>query len=436
MLIKVYNLKRTFVLFKRGDILERTILHCDLNNFYASVACRDNPELKGKPVAVCGRKEERHGIVLAKNQLAKSFGVTTGEAIWQAKSKCKNLIIVEPNFKRYIHFSNTVRKIYERYTDQIEPFGIDECWLDVTGSRLLFGDGKTIADDIRETVKEETRLTISVGVSFNKVFAKLGSDLKKPDATTVISKENFKDIVWPLPVSYLLMVGKSTANALEHIGVLSIGDLALIAPSTLVLKLGKSGNTLSNFARGLDQSPVAKSDYTPIPKSIGRSVTCSKDLVSLEQIQVIILQLCEDITKKLRLYGLSANGVQVHLRKSNLTTHEFQAPLLIPTQLTTEIYKKGMELIKRNFSVEYPLRSVGIRAINLSPYNTEFQISFFDNLKKRESLKNIETSIDKIREKFGEQSIFRASLMQKTNADFDFTKPTIEHPLGNTYKLL
>lgn len=415
--------------------LERIILHCDLNNFYASVACRDNPELKNKPVAVCGRKEERHGIVLAKNQLAKSCGVTTGEAIWQAKSKCKGLVIVEPNFSRYMHFSKVVREIYERYTDQIEPFGIDECWLDVTGSQRLFGDGETIANLIREAVKKETGLTISVGVSFNKIFAKLGSDLKKPDAVSVITKENFKDIVWPLPVSELLMVGKSTANALEHIGVLSIGDLATIAPSTLVLKLGKNGNTLSNFARGLDNSVVTKSDYRPIPKSIGRSVTTSNDLSTIQQIHPIILRLCEDISKKLRAYGLEAKGVQVHMRRNNLVTQEFQAPLILPTSLTTEICKKGMELIKQNFSASYPLRSVGIRAINLVPSNSEFQISFFDNLKKREALKAIEKSIDKIREKFGDESVFRASLLQNKNADFDFTKPTLDTPLGNVSKL-
>ncbi len=415
--------------------MRRTILHCDLNNFYASVACRDNPELKDKPVAVCGRKEERHGIVLAKNQLAKKCGVTTGEAIWQAKSKCKNLIIVEPNFSRYIYFSNKVRKIYERFTDQIEPFGIDECWLDVTGSERLFGTGEQIANTIRETVKKETGLTISVGISFNKIFAKLGSDLKKPDAISVISYENFKDIVWPLPVSDLLMVGRSTANSLERIGVLTIGDLANISQKTLTLKLGKNGAVLSNFANGLDSSPVAKSDYFPTPKSVGRSVTCSNDLCSIEQIHPIILKLSEDISRKLRKYGLEAMGVQVHMRRNNLVTNEFQASLLLPTQLTTEISNKGMKLIKENFSSSYPLRSVGIRAINLVPNNSEFQISFFDDLKKRESLKQIETSIDKIRERFGNDSIFRASLMNNKNADFDFTKPAIDNQLGNVSKL-
>lgn len=416
--------------------MDRTVLHCDLNNFYASVACRDNPELFGKPVAVCGRQAERHGIVLAKSQQAKACGVTTGEAIWQAKAKCPDLIIVEPDFARYITFSKLTRKIYERYTDLIEPFGIDECWLDVTGSRRLFGDGAEIANKIRETVKKELGLTISVGVSFNKIFAKLGSDLKKPDAVSVIDHENFKKIVWPLPASDLLMVGKSTAKSLEQIGVLSIGDIANIDPNTLVLKLGKNGKALWKFANGLDNSPVNRSDYTPVPKSIGRSVTTSKDLCSLEQIHSIILTLCDDISTKLRKYGLSAGGVQVHMRMTNLSTKEFQAPFPLPTQLTTELLKAGMKLIRQNFSPSYPLRSVGIRAINLLPENSGFQISFFDDLKRRESLKTIENSIDKIRQKFGNGSIFRAATMQKENADFDFTKPTPDDPLGNVSKLL
>ena len=375
----------------------RTILHCDLNNFYASVACLDDPSLKGKPVAVCGRKEERHGIVLAKNQIAKEFGVVTAETIGSAKSKCANLLIVPPNFKRYLELSKQVREIYCRYTDMVESFGIDECWLDVTGSERLFGNGEKIAEELRRTVKKETGLTISVGVSFNKVFAKLGSDIKKPDAVTTIPYERFREIVWPLPASDLLMVGKSTAKALSQIGVETIGDLANIDIKTLKLKLGKNGESLSRFANGLDSSPVTSVDYHPIPKSIGRSFTLPKDLCSLEEIKPVILEQCEDIAFKLRKYGLEAHGVQVHMRRRELITNEYQTPLKFPTQLTTELLNAGMSLIKQHFSVYYPLRSVGIRAINLTPNNSEFQISMFDDLKKRECLKQIEQSIDKIR---------------------------------------
>ena len=208
------------------NVAQRAILHCDLNNFYVSVASRDNETLKGKPVAVGGSVEERHGIILAKSEEAKKFSVTTGEAIWQAKQKCPSLIIVPPDFKRYQHFSLMVRKIYERYTDLVEPFGIDECWLDVTGSRRLFGSEYEIAEKIRNDVKTETGLTISVGVSFNKIFAKLGSDLKKPDAVSVIPYDSFKEVVWGLDASCLLGVGRSTEKKLRELAIFTVGDLA------------------------------------------------------------------------------------------------------------------------------------------------------------------------------------------------------------------
>ena len=208
----------------------RSILHCDLNNFYVSVACRDNPELRGKAVAVGGSTAERHGIILAKSEEAKKIGIQTGEPLWQARQKCPTLIIVPPEFKRYTYFSQEVRRIYERYTDLVEPFGIDECWLDVTGSHRLFGDGKTIADRLRSEIKNELGLTISVGVSFNKIFAKLGSDLKKPDATNIIPKESFRDVVWPMEVEALLGVGRATSKKLHSLAVFTVGDLAAVDP--------------------------------------------------------------------------------------------------------------------------------------------------------------------------------------------------------------
>lgn len=402
---------------------DRVILHCDLNNFFASVACLDNPDLVGKPVAVCGRKEERHGIVLAKNQLAKEKGVITAETIGSAQYKCPDLIIVPPNYKRYLEVSRAVREIYSRYTDMVESFGIDECWLDVTGSQRLFGDGVTIANEIRETVKREIGVTISVGVSFNKIFAKLGSDIKKPDAVTEIPFDKFKETVWNLPATALLMVGKSTEKALSQIGVSTIKDLATIDVKTLRLKLGKNGETLHRFANGLDTSPVTNIDYSPIPKSIGRSNTTPSDLCSLEEIRPVLLEQCEDIAFKLRKYGLEAHSVQIHMRQKDLLTFEYQAPLKFPTQLTTELLSAGMELIRKRFSSYNPLRSVGIRAINLTPKDSEFQISVFDDLTKREGLKQIEESLDKIRSRFGEGTVVRASLLNKPDNSVTPKKP-------------
>ncbi|MBP1763246.1 MAG: polymerase [Firmicutes bacterium] len=260
--------------------LARTILHVDLNNFYASVECLYRPELRNFPVAVTGDAEARHGIILAKNQLAKLAGVTTGEAIWQARQKCPRLICLPPDFRKYLRFSRLARTIYADYTDQIEPFGIDEAWLDVTGSIQLFGTGPEIADTIRQRLRSELGITASIGASYNKIFAKLGSDMKKPDATTVITAENFRNIVWPLPAGELLYVGRSTQRKLKSRFINTIGDLAKADPRNLRLLLGVWGETLRQFANGLDTSPVRLSGEESIIKSIGNSTTTPRDLVN------------------------------------------------------------------------------------------------------------------------------------------------------------
>lgn len=252
--------------------MQRVILHCDMNNFYASVECMLNPELKNKPVAVCGSVEERHGIVLAKNYAAKAFGVSTGEAIWQAKQKCQDLVIVEPHYEQYMKFSKLARGIYGRYTDQIEPYGMDECWLDVTGSGCM-GTGFEIADEIRRTVKFELGLTISAGVSFNKIFAKLGSDMKKPDAITCIEADSFQEKIWCLPASDLLGVGRATEKVLSGYGIHTIGELAATSDDFLKCRLGKNGLAIKKYANGLDDSPVMRSDYVSPVKSIGHGIT-------------------------------------------------------------------------------------------------------------------------------------------------------------------
>ena len=257
--------------------MKRVILHCDMNNFYASVECMLNPELKNKPVAVCGSVEERHGIVLAKNYAAKAFGVSTGEAIWQAKQKCQDLVIVEPHYEQYMKFSKLAREIYGRYTDQIEPYGMDECWLDVTGSGCM-GTGFEIADEIRRTVKFELGLTISAGVSFNKIFAKLGSDMKKPDAITCIEADSFREKIWCLPASDLLGVGRATEKVLSGYGIHTIGELAATSDDFLKCRLGKNGLAIKKYANGLDDSPVMRSDFVSPVKSIGHGITTMQDL--------------------------------------------------------------------------------------------------------------------------------------------------------------
>ena len=253
--------------------MARTILHVDLNNFYASVECLYHPELRGKPVAVAGDVAERRGIILAKNMQAKAAGVKTGEAIWQAQQKCPGLVCVPPDYKKYLRFSRLARQIYSDFTDRIESFGIDECWLDLTNSTQLFGSGAEVADTIRRRLREELGITGSVGVSFNKIFAKLGSDMKKPDATTIITPENFLDVVWPLPVEELLYVGRSTKTKLNNRAIFTIGDLARRDVKLLKLSLGVWGETLHDFANGLDQAPVALAGEESFVKSVGNSTT-------------------------------------------------------------------------------------------------------------------------------------------------------------------
>jgi DNA polymerase-4 len=284
--------------------MERIILHCDLNSFFASVELLSLPELISKPVAVCGNSENRHGIILAKNDIAKKFGVVTAEANWQAKKKCPDLIFVPPHHAKYYEYSKLVNEIYESFTDLVEPFGIDESWLDVTGSLHLFGNnGQALADKIRETIKLKLGLTISVGVSFNKVFAKLGSDYKKPDATTVISRDNYKRVVYPLPVSDLLYVGKAVTDKLSKIGVHTIGELAELDKKTAISFLGKIGEMVHDYANGIDNSPVKFADEQRDVKSVGNGMTFKRDLIGLEDIKAGIAALSDSVAIRLRKNG-------------------------------------------------------------------------------------------------------------------------------------
>lgn len=389
----------------------RSILHCDLNNFYASVACHDNPSLKGKAVAVAGSVEMRHGIILAKNELAKKCGVKTAEPIWQARLKCPDLVLVEPDFDRYLYFSKQVFKIYERYTDMIESFGIDENWLDITGSHLLFGSSMEIAEALRQTVKREIGLTISVGVSFNKVFAKLGSDLNKPDGIFEITPENFKEKVWPLPVDSLLGVGKATAATLKRISVMTVGDLAKVPQKTISALLGKNGEALKNYANGIDDSPVCKSDFEYVPKSIGRSTTYYRDITDYATAKRILLSLSEEIAEELRRRNMEGFGVCLNLRTSELVTNEFSRKLDFAVQTADSITKQAVKLLYQFWDGKMPLRSVGVRVVRLGTYNPLYQFNLFEDKTKDFRHEKIERSVDTLRSRYGKKSVVRASLL-------------------------
>ena len=391
---------------------KRVILHCDLNNFFASVECLSHPERRDVPMAVCGSAEERHGIVLAKNEKAKKFGVKTAEAIWEAQRKCPDLVIAAPHYDDYVFYSKKVRAVYEEYTDRVEPFGMDECWLDVTGSSLLFGGGKKIAYEIKERIKKEFGLTISVGVSFNKVFAKLASDLKKPDAVTVIDEENFRSVVWPLQVQEMIGVGKSTQKRLNSIGISTLGELATSDPKLLRLVLGKSGEQLLRFASGKDTSPVLTKNEIPPAKSVGRSVTSAHDLKSDEEVAAVMLHLTEKVASSLRDNNVMATAVQIHIRDENLVVRECQAPLCQPTRIVEMLFSLGMELFSKNWNWQYNVRSIGIRALDLVPENSASQYNLFYSGKRYEKMERLEAQVYNICGKYGKNALFRASTMK------------------------
>lgn len=390
--------------------MERVILHSDLNCFYAAVNCFYNTEIRNKPVVVCGNPEERHGIILAKNEIAKGCGVKTGEAIWQAKQKCPNLVLTVPDYKRYQQFSEIAKDIYSDFTDQVEPFGLDECWLDISGSTGLFGDGKKVADEIRRRIQFELGITASVGVSYNKIFAKLGSDYKKPNATTVISKENFKTVAWDLPVSDLLYVGQATSKKLHSSGIYTIGQLASCDRKYLKYKLGVIGEMLWGFANGYDKSTVDLIGTAQPVKSIGNSVTAYRDLITDTDIKITLYALCESVSARLREHGMKCKTVQISIRDNELYSFERQGTVDICVNTTQEIFQKAYQLYQRN-KTGRPIRSLGVRACKLTEHHYT-QLSMLPDHKMIERHERLDCSIDTVRLMYGYYAVKRAVMLK------------------------
>jgi len=409
--------------------MKPVILHSDMNNFYASVEILFDPALKGKPVAVAGDEEARHGIVLAKNDIAKSFGVRTGQVLWEARQQCPGLVCVPAHYDRYLHFSARAKEIYTSYTDRVEPFGLDECWLDVTGSTGLFGDGPAIADDIRARVRRELGLTVSVGVSFNKVFAKLGSDIKKPDATTVITRENFRETTWALPVSDLLYVGPATARKLARLGITTIGGLAQTSADLLYRLLGKNGIMLHRFANGLDRSGVRPYYLSPPIKSIGNSTTAPRDLVSPDDVKITLLALCESVAVRLREQGCVCTTIAVGLRDSQLFHYDRQIKLPRPSANTMDLWEAAVELFQRHTDGS-PVRSLSVKASGLSLAEGMEQLSLFPEEQKVQRRAAIDRTLDRLREKYGYFCIRRAVTLLDPALDLDAKGDHIIHPIG------
>lgn len=388
----------------------RTICHSDLNGFYASVEQLLNPSLRGKPVAVCGSTEERHGIVLAKSELAKRAGVKTGMVNHEARRLCPGLIMVPPHFDEYVEYSKLARQVYEEFSDNVEPFGMDECWLQVINHRGLERGGFEIAEEIRNAVKRELGLTVSVGASFNKVFAKLGSDMKKPDATTVISREDFKSKVWILPVSALLFVGRATTRKLGLYGIRTIGELARSDVSFLRRILGVNGETIWRYANGEDEARVMRKDYSFPVKSVGHGVTCREDLVTEEEVWLVILELCQDVGRRLRINELAAGGVQLSVKDSGLAVSQYQAPLPAPAQSPMTIAQAARELFRRRYGWNRSVRAVSVTAINLRPKDMPWQLDMFTDAEKLEKREKLAEAVDGLRERFGKNVVLPGSL--------------------------
>jgi len=383
----------------------RIVLHCDLNSFFASVELLNRPDLADAAVAVCGDPASRHGIILAKNERAKGFGIKTAETIWQAKKKCPDLVLLPPHHDLYREYSRRVNAVYERYTDLVEPFGIDESWLDITGTAHLFGgDPRAIADDIRRVVRQELGLTLSVGVSFNKVFAKLGSDYKKPDATTVISQENWKDIVWPLSVGDLLFVGHAVRKTLSAYGVETIGQLAACQPEMLETLLGKMGRQLYTYANGLDQDPVrSKYEQEPV-KSVGNGNTFRENLTTRTQVRNGIAMLADSVAGRLRACGMYAGGVQLTIRTPDFKTISRQKQFAAPTHLMKDLTDGAVELLERAWTPPTPIRMLTVTAIHLTPdQQTYEQVDLFGESSHAQSQRQekLEQTMDAIRGRFG-----------------------------------
>lgn len=388
---------------------DRVILHVDMNAFYASVETLRHPEAAGQPMAVCGDAEKRRGVILAKNELAKASGVKTGEAVWEACKKCPALLLLPPHHEEYHAFSRKANEIYTRFTDRVEPSSIDESYLDVTGSRMLYGEGREIADAIRAAVRDELGLTVSVGVSFCKLFAKMGSDYKKPDATTVITRENYKALLYPLPVHDLISVGRVTAHKLRGIGVHTIGELAQLEEAVLRAKFGKHGLLLYRAVRGLEDEPVMRPDEQAGPKSVGNGKTFSHDLTTMDEVRAGLMSLCESVGARLRYAGEKCQGVQVTIKDPQFRVIDRQQQLAAPTNATRDIFEAAMQIIERAWSVgtDRPIRLLTVTAIHLAEAEAE-QLSLFTD-PRREALDRVRDSLN---ERFGKGAVKPASLLQ------------------------
>lgn len=391
---------------------DRVILHCDANSFYASVSLTKHPQYKGKPLSVGGDPEQRHGIILASTPEAKRFGVKTGMPLWQAKKACPQLTILPPDFQSYMDHSDYLRTMYYEYTPQVESYGLDECWLDYSGPRTTIADGIKLADLLRRRVRNELGITLSIGVSYNKIFAKLGSDYKKPDATTPITRQNYKQIAWPLPVGDLLFVGPQTTKKLNQIGITTIGQLANAPDNTMHTKFGKVGAMLLSYARGDDLSPVMYFDQSVAVKSVGNSATLPHDITNIDEFKSALYMLAESVAARLRGHALKGDCVSIHVRQTDLNVSAGQKKLPNPAFLSGDIANGALEIYAaKNFARYLPLRSMGVAISNLVPINAPEQLDLLNPVKTKEKEIKLAKALDRIRHRYGHNTVQRAVVL-------------------------
>ena len=386
-----------------------------------------HPKLRGWPVAVGGDVEARHGIILAKTYEAKAYGVRTGQAIWEARQACPGIIVLPPNYPLYLRFSRLFREILYDYSPLVEAFGLDECWCDVSH----YDDGEAIAREIQERVWSELGITVSIGVSWNKIFAKLGSDMHKPAGLAVITPENYRQLVWPLPASDLLGVGRATERKLTNLGIRTIGDIANTSPEVLQSWLHKWGLFLHCFANGQDNSPVAAVGEESAIKSVGNSWTTPRDLENEQDCKIVFYGLAESVAERLRDLGLKGRTVQISLRDNDLFSFDRQCTLSTPTYLASELTAAAMQLLRDHYAFRKPLRSIGIRATQLVTENEQVQLSLFEDESKRLRRETIERTKDDIRRRFGHRSIGMALTgLDKQLGNLDAKGDHTIHPVG------
>ena len=407
--------------------MARVILHVDANCFYASVACLYRPELRDKPVAVCGDPAARHGIVLTANYPAKRCGVHVGQAVWQAMQCCPGLIAVAPDYELYAHFSRLMRNIWLEYSDRVEGFGLDESWIDVSHPDMTLKKGVALADDLRRRVKRELGITVSIGVAENKVFAKLGSDLKKPDGTTGIFPETFREKIWPLPANQLLYIGRSTTHTLRRLGILTIGDLARADSQVLKKALGKNGLLLQAFALGLDASPVMPASQETVAKSVGNSTTTCRDIETAEDARCVFFLLAESVAARMREQGLKGRCLSISIRDVHLARASCQMMLPRPTYVTEDLIRGACALFEENYTDRLPLRSVGLSCSHLTPADAPCQLSFCGEDERMQRLEKLDAAVDDLRRRYGHNIIQRGNVVK--DKDFSLLSPKEENTI-------